>query len=79
MYVHVPLSVAESRDPKGLYKKARAGEIKYFTGVSAPYEEPEEPEIKILSGETAIEEAVWQIVRYLESHDLLPSAVVKKV
>ena len=63
--------MAESRDPKGLYKKARAGEIKDFTGVSAPYEEPEKAEIKITSGETGVEEAVAQIVQYLEQTGLL--------
>jgi len=71
--------VAESRDPKGLYKKARAGEIKDFTGVSAPYEEPENAEIKILSGETGVEEAVVQIVQYLAGKELLPSVDVEKV
>ena len=78
MYVHVPLSVAESRDPKGLYKKARLGEIKDFTGVSAPYEEPENADIKIMSGETAVEEAVMQILHHLEERKLLPRSVVMK-
>jgi len=72
IYVHVPLSVAESRDPKGLYAKARKGEIKDFTGVSAPYEEPENAEVVIKSGETGVEEAVVQIVRVLEEKWLLP-------
>ncbi|KAL9127485.1 MAG: hypothetical protein Q9217_003641, partial [Psora testacea] len=71
VYVHVPLAVAESRDPKGLYAKARAGEIKDFTGISAPYEEPEDAEIVIRSGETGVEDAVAQIVRYLEENGLL--------
>ena len=71
IFVHVPLSVAESRDPKGLYAKARSGEIKEFTGVSAPYEEPEDAEIVVKSGETGVEEAVVQIVRYLEEKRLL--------
>jgi len=64
--------VAESRDPKGLYAKARKGEIKDFTGVSAPYEEPENAEVVIKSGETGVEEAVVQIVRVLEEKWLLP-------
>ena len=71
VYVHVPLAVAESRDPKGLYAKARKGEIKEFTGVSAPYEEPDDAEIVVKSGETGVEEAVVQIVRYLEAKALL--------
>lgn len=71
VYVQVPLAIAESRDPKGLYAKARAGEIKDFTGISAPYEEPEDAEIVIRSGETGVEEAVVQIVEYLEEKQLL--------
>ena len=71
IYVHVPLSVAESRDPKGLYAKARRGEIKDFTGVSAPYEEPEDAEIVVRTGQTGVEEAVVQIVKYLQEQGLL--------
>lgn len=71
IYVHVPLEVAESRDPKGLYAKARKGEVKDFTGISAPYEEPENAEVVIKSGETGVKEAVVQIVEYLEVHGLL--------
>ena len=62
---------AERRDPKGLYKKARAGVIKEFTGISAPYEEPEHAEIVIRSKETSVEEAVVQICKYLEEKGLL--------
>ena len=71
VFVHVPLSVAESRDPKGLYAKARKGEITEFTGVSAPYEEPEDADIVINSGETGVEEAVAKIMRFLEGRGLL--------
>ncbi|KAM3418734.1 Adenylyl-sulfate kinase [Cercospora zeina] len=73
--VHVDISVedAEKRDPKGLYKKARAGEIKEFTGVSAPYEKPEAPEIYIDSVETSVEAAVLQITEYLQKQGLVPS------
>lgn len=71
IYVHVALEIAESRDPKGLYAKARKGEIKDFTGISAPYEEPEKAEIVIKSGETVVEEAVVQITKYLQDHGLL--------
>ena len=73
--MHVPLSVAESRDPKGLYAKARKGEIKEFTGVSAPYEEPEDAEIVVKSGETGVEEAVVKIAKYLEEKGLLAGGV----
>lgn len=71
VYVHVPLEVAESRDPKGLYAKARKGEIKDFTGISAPYEEPENAEVVIRSGDTGVEDAVAQIVKYLQEEGLL--------
>ncbi|UNI15233.1 Adenylyl-sulfate kinase [Purpureocillium takamizusanense] len=65
VYVDVPLEVAEQRDPKGLYKKARAGEIKDFTGISAPYEEPLNPEITIKTHENSVEECVAQITQWL--------------
>ncbi len=77
VYVHVSLEIAESRDPKGLYAKARKGEIKDFTGVSAPYEEPDGAEIVVKSGETGVEEAVKQIVGYLESNGLLEKGKAK--
>jgi len=66
--------VAEQRDPKGLYKKARAGEIKDFTGISAPYEAPEQPEITIKTHENSVEECVAQIVQWLEEKGLLKAA-----
>ncbi|KJK94344.1 hypothetical protein H633G_01725 [Metarhizium anisopliae BRIP 53284] len=65
VFVDVPLEVAEQRDPKGLYRKARAGEIKEFTGISAPYEEPINPEITIKTHENSVEECVAQIVNWL--------------
>ncbi|KAJ7647423.1 adenylylsulfate kinase [Roridomyces roridus] len=66
VFVDAPLSVVEERDPKGLYKKARAGEIKDFTGISAPYEAPENPEIHIKTDETDVEGSVRIITEYLE-------------
>jgi adenylylsulfate kinase len=76
VFVDVSVEVAEKRDPKGLYKKARAGEIKEFTGVSAPYERPEKPEIHLENENLSVEEAVAKIVVYLEEKGLLnrPSA-----
>jgi len=71
VYVQVSVEEAERRDPKGLYKKARTGEIKEFTGVSAPYEEPENAEVVIRSGEQGVEEAVKVILRYLDEKGLL--------
>jgi adenylylsulfate kinase len=70
IYVKVPLAVAEQRDPKGLYKKARAGEIKEFTGISAPYEEPLQPEIIIDSNELSIEASVQYILDYLKKNQI---------
>lgn len=71
VYVDVPLEVAEQRDPKGLYKKARAGEIKEFTGISAPYEAPLNPEIVIKTAENTVEECVAQIVDWLNDQGYL--------
>lgn len=71
VFVDIPVEEAEKRDPKGLYKKARSGEIKEFTGISAPYEEPQNPEIHIHSEKTSVEEAVVMIVKYLEEKGLL--------
>jgi len=72
IYVKCPLEICEARDPKGLYKKARQGIIKNFTGIDAPYEEPENPEIVIESDKESVEEAVNKIIRYLEKKDIIP-------
>jgi adenylylsulfate kinase len=66
VYVNVSLEAAEKRDPKGLYKKARAGQIKGFTGIDDPYEAPEKPEIVIDTENTPAAEAAQQILAYLE-------------
>lgn len=79
VYVQIAVEQAERRDPKGLYKKARAGEIKEFTGVSAPYEEPENAEIVVRSGETGVEEACKQILHYLEGKGLIERRLVEGV
>ncbi|KAL2178642.1 Adenylylsulfate kinase-domain-containing protein [Thermothelomyces heterothallicus CBS 202.75] len=71
VFVDVPLEEAERRDPKGLYKKARAGEIKDFTGISAPYEAPEAPEITIRTDLLSVEECVHKIVDYLAEKGLI--------
>ncbi|KAL7415980.1 Adenylylsulfate kinase-domain-containing protein [Mrakia frigida] len=71
VFVDAPLSVVESRDPKGLYKKARAGEIKEFTGISSPYEEPDAPEIVIKTDELSVEGAVEKIFGYLVEKGLV--------
>jgi adenylylsulfate kinase len=66
VYVNVSLEAAEKRDPKGLYKKARAGQIKGFTGIDDPYEAPEKAEIVIDSEKSSAEEAAKQILTHLE-------------
>jgi len=71
VYVKCPLDVAESRDPKGLYKKARAGEIKGFTGIDDPYEEPVNAELVIDTSECSVEEGVAMVLDCLEKHGLL--------
>lgn len=65
------LEVCEKRDPKGLYKKARAGEIKDFTGISSPYEVPEHPEIIVETGIQTVEESVTQVIDYLKNCNLI--------
>ena len=66
VYVKCPLEVCEQRDTKGLYKKARAGEVKEFTGISAPYEEPLKHEITIDTSKMPVEESTRAIIKYLE-------------
>jgi len=70
VYVDAPLNVCESRDPKGLYKKARAGEIKKFTGVSDPYEGPLNPEIILRTAENSINDCVELCLKYLQENRL---------
>ena len=65
VFVDAPLHIVEERDPKGLYKKARAGEIKDFTGISAPYEAPQKPELHIKTDEVDVRESVRIITEYL--------------
>jgi adenylylsulfate kinase len=71
VYVDVPLEEAEKRDPKGLYKKARAGEIKNFTGISDPYEAPLQPELVLKSHEMSLQEEVDALIALLESRGIL--------
>jgi adenylyl-sulfate kinase len=77
VYVKCPLEVAEARDPKNLYKKARAGVIKEFTGISAPYEEPENPEIIIETDKLSVQESVSRILDYLIKKNIIPKGGVK--
>jgi len=74
VHVDCPVEVCEQRDVKGLYKKARAGEIKEFTGISAPYEAPEKPELAINTAGQSVEESSRQILAYLEKQGIIPRA-----
>ena len=71
VFVDCSLKVAETRDPKGLYKKARAGEIKNFTGIDDPYEAPENPEIHLHTDKMTLEEEVSIIIDYLKTNEII--------
>ena len=76
VFVDLPLAVAESRDPKGLYKKARSGLLKNFTGIDSPYEKPEKPEIHLNTDTCTIEEAAERIYQHLLESGLLDGPAV---
>ncbi len=78
VYVNAPLEVCASRDVKGLYAKAFAGQIQGFTGVNDPYEAPENPEIVLHTDKETLEESMNIIISYLEQHNLIPSLEVEK-
>ena len=72
IYCRCPMSKCEERDVKGLYKKARAGEIPYFTGISSPYEEPEDPEVIVdTDGSVSVEDTVTKIITALKKLEIL--------
>ncbi|MEM6955822.1 MAG: adenylyl-sulfate kinase [Myxococcota bacterium] len=73
VHVSADVSVCEERDPKGLYEKARAGEIANFTGISAPYEAPESPELVVNTGALSIDESAAAVIAHLEQRGVLPS------
>lgn len=73
VHVDVPLDVAEQRDPKGLYKKARAGEIPNFTGISDPYEAPEHPELILHSDRMTLAEEVEAVLQLLRDRGIQPA------
>ena len=74
VFVDCSLEAAEERDPKGLYKKARAGEIKNFTGIDDPYEAPEAPEAHLHTDQQSLEEEVEHLLKLLEKQGLIPAA-----
>jgi bifunctional enzyme CysN/CysC len=66
IYLDAPIEVCERRDPKGLYRQARAGDLKEFTGVSAPYEPPMSPHLTVHTGAQTIEQSVTQLIEYIK-------------
>jgi len=72
IYCECPLDVCESRDVKGLYKKARAGEIKHFTGISSPYEEPYNAQVTVNTSELEIKECVQSVMDFMEKSGVIP-------
>lgn len=71
VYIDTPISVCEQRDPKGLYKKARAGEIKDFTGIDSTYDVPQSPAIHVKTADLSVQECAEQIVSYLIKQDFV--------
>ena len=71
VYIDCSLEAAEARDPKGLYAKARAGEIKGFTGIDDPYEAPTEPDLHIKTDEHDLEACVRQVIEFLDAQGVL--------
>ena len=76
VYVDCSLDVAESRDPKGLYKKARGGKIKNFTGIDDPYEPPKNPEIHLKTDQMTLEQEINTIILYLEQQGIINQSML---
>jgi bifunctional enzyme CysN/CysC len=68
IFINAPLEVCEARDSKGLYRRARAGEVKQFTGVSAPYEPPLAPELEVRTAEKPVQACVDELIAFVEQH-----------
>ena len=73
VYVDTPLDVCEQRDPKGLYKKARAGEIKFFTGIDSPYEAPTKPEIDLKTAGRSVEDCAQEVIDWMVANKYIPA------
>ena len=74
VHLSTPVEVCEGRDPKGLYRRARAGEIASFTGISAPYEAPDAPELSVNTAEDDLETSSARVIAYLEEHGVVPTS-----
>lgn len=73
VYMDTPLAICEERDPKGLYQKARAGEIRHFTGIDSPYEAPPHPEISLDTSSSSVDDCVESLISYLLKRKLIAS------
>jgi bifunctional enzyme CysN/CysC len=72
VFIDTPLAVAEERDTKGLYRKARSGQLANFTGIDSPYEPPDDPEIRLDTTSQTVEESVGAVIGALEERELVP-------
>ncbi|KAJ8366142.1 hypothetical protein SKAU_G00149730 [Synaphobranchus kaupii] len=79
VFINAPLELCEERDVKGLYKKARAGEIKGFTGIDSDYEKPDAPELVLKTGEISVNECIQQVVELLKEQGIVPTGVMEEV
>lgn len=73
IFVDTPIEICEQRDPKGLYKKARAGQIKGFTGIDDPYEDPEQPELRLEGGDKDARALAQEVICHLENVGVIPA------
>lgn len=71
IYCNASLDVCEERDVKGLYKRARAGEVKEFTGISSPYEVPEKPKLEVNTGQQSLDDCVMDVIKLLQERGVL--------
>tara|TARA_R100000789_G_scaffold99238_1_gene105190 strand:- start:1031 stop:1495 length:465 start_codon:yes stop_codon:yes gene_type:complete len=71
IFMNTPLNVCEERDPKGLYKKARSGELSHFTGIDSPYEMPEAPEVMLDTSVMPVDQCVDTVLEFLKSRELI--------
>ncbi|ELK36150.1 Bifunctional 3'-phosphoadenosine 5'-phosphosulfate synthase 2 [Myotis davidii] len=79
IFIDAPLNICESRDVKGLYKKARAGEIKGFTGIDSDYEKPETPELVLKTDSSSVSDCVQQVVELLQEQNIVPRTVINGI
>jgi adenylylsulfate kinase len=79
IFIDTPIEICEQRDPKGLYKKARAGEIKGFTGIDDPYESPAQPELRLAGGQQDAETLAAEVISHLEKAGVIPAVAQRQL